>query len=38
MLNNPKLRRLVIKNAFNYVQNITLEKQTPKIIEKLNSI
>jgi len=38
MLNNNKLRRLLIKNAFNYAQNITLEKQTPKIIENLNSI
>ena len=36
MLNNHKLRRRMIKNSFIYVQDVTLEKQTLKIIDKLN--
>ena len=38
ILNNHNLRRLMIKNSFSYVKNVTLEKQTPKIIENLITI
>ena len=38
ILNNHEMRRLIIEKSFDYVQDVTLEKQTPIIIQKLRNV